>query len=45
VAELERDKQQLEQQLKQAEIIIEVQKKVSELLGISLQSSDRGEPR
>ncbi len=45
VAELERDKHQLEQQLKQAEIIIEVQKKVSELLGISLQSSDRGEPR
>ena len=36
VAELERDKARLERRLKQAETIIEVQKKVSEILGIPL---------
>jgi len=36
VAELERDKRGLERRLKQAELIIDLQKKVSELLGIPL---------
>jgi transposase len=36
VARLERDNERLQARLKQAEIIIEVQKKVSQLLGISL---------
>jgi transposase len=36
VAELERDKQQLEQRLRRAETIIDVQKKVSQLLGVPL---------
>jgi hypothetical protein len=36
VAELERDKARLERRLKQAETIIEVPKKVSEILGIPL---------
>ena len=36
VAELERDKARLERRLKQAETIIEVQKTVSEILGIPL---------
>lgn len=35
VAELERDNTRLAQKLKQAETIIEVQKKISEILGIS----------
>ena len=35
VAELERDNTQLAKKLKQAETIIEVQKKISEILGIS----------
>lgn len=35
VAELERDNTKLVKKLKQAEIIIEVQKKISEILGIS----------
>jgi transposase-like protein len=34
VAELERETQQLREKLRKAEIIIEVQKKVSEILGI-----------
>ena len=37
VAELERDNAKLRQRLEQAEAIIEVQKKVSELLGIPLE--------
>jgi transposase-like protein len=40
VAELEREKARLERRLKQAETIIEVQKKVSEILGIPLKTSD-----
>jgi transposase len=36
VAELERDKLRLEQHLRMAEIIIDVQKKVSQLLGVPL---------
>jgi len=36
VAELERDKRQLEERLRKAELIIDVQKKVSQLLGIPL---------
>ena len=38
VAELERENAKLQRRLKRAEIIIEVQKKVSELLGIPLKS-------
>ena len=40
VAELEREKARLERRLKQAETIIEVQKKVSEILGIPLKNPD-----
>jgi hypothetical protein len=36
VAELERDKRRLEERLRTAEIIIDVQKKVSQLLGVPL---------
>ena len=39
LAELQRDKARLEQRLKQAETIIEVQKKVSEILGIPLKTA------
>jgi hypothetical protein len=34
VAELERENQRLQHRLKQAQIIIEAQKKISEILGI-----------
>jgi transposase len=40
VAELEREKVRLERRLKQAETIIAVQKKISEVLGISLTTED-----
>ena len=42
VAQLEKDNRRLQQKLKQAELIIEAQKKMSEILGISqnLQESD-----
>lgn len=43
VAKLERDKARVEQRLKQAETIIEFQKKVSELLGIPLRRPDGDE--
>lgn len=43
VSDLERENQRLQRQLKKAETIIEVQKKVSELLGISNQDGDNGE--
>jgi hypothetical protein len=43
VAELERETQRLRHKLKQAETIIEVQKKVSQLLGISLDSPENDE--
>jgi transposase-like protein len=39
VARLQRENERLQSRLKQAETIIEVQKKVSELLGISLQQT------
>ncbi len=42
ITELERDKQQLQQRLRQAEIIIEAQKKISELLGSPLQTFENG---
>jgi transposase len=42
VAELEREKQRLEDRLRKAEIIIDVQKKVSQLLGIPLASQEKG---
>lgn len=40
VAELERQNKKLQKQLKQAETIIEVQKKISELLGIPLDDQE-----
>ena len=40
VAELERDKRGLERRLKQAELIIDFQKKVAEILGIPLKSPE-----
>jgi hypothetical protein len=40
VKELERENARLRKRLEQAEIIIEVQKKVSALLGIPLKSPD-----
>jgi transposase len=43
VAELQRENAHLNQKLKQAETIIEVQKKVSELLGISREAIPPGE--
>jgi hypothetical protein len=42
VAQLERDHARLSHQLKQAETIIEVQKKVSELLGMSGEGKPAG---
>ena len=43
VAQLERENQMLQKHLSQAEIIIEVQKKVATLLGVTLKDSDEGE--
>ncbi len=43
VKQLERDNARLQRKLRQAEIIITYQKKVSELLGISLQVPDNNE--
>jgi hypothetical protein len=40
VARLEREKAKLERRLRHAETIIEVQKKVSQLLGIPLSDAD-----
>ena len=40
LAQLRKEKQHLEQQLKKAELIIEVQKKVSLLLGVDLDVND-----
>ena len=40
LARLRREKQELEERLRQAEMIIEVQKKVSEILGIPLARPD-----
>lgn len=47
VAELERDKRRLEERLRKAELIIDVQKKVSQLLGIPLATTaeDGGDER
>lgn len=42
LAKLEHENERLKKRLKQAETIIEVQKKVSEMLGISLESSENG---
>ena len=43
VARLERDNERLKKKLKQAETIIEVQKKISEILGITQNLPDQGE--
>ena len=43
VAELEREKEQLEQRLEQAETIIEVQKKLSKLLGLRSNETEHDE--
>ena len=40
VAELERDKARLERRLRQAEAIIDAQKKLAEILGLSLPATD-----
>ena len=40
VAELERDKARLERRLKQAEAIIDAQKKLAEILGLSVPATD-----
>jgi len=40
VARLQREKQRLKEQLRQAELIIDVQKKVSEMLSIPLKTPD-----
>ena len=43
VAELERENERLKQRLKQAETIIDVQKKVSQILGVPLSDEPEGE--
>lgn len=43
IAELEREKGRLERRLRQAELIIEVQRKASELLGIPLSRPGSGD--
>lgn len=43
VAELERNNERLQQRLQQAEVIIDVQKKIAGLLGIPLKNPDEGE--
>ena len=43
VAELERETQQLREKLRKAEIIIEVQKKVSEILGITQDQNEEND--
>ena len=43
VAELERENKRLERRLKQAEIIIDVQKKVSQILGVPLSEESENE--
>jgi len=40
VTRLERENERLKEQLRQAELIIDVQKKVSEMLNIPLKSAD-----
>ena len=41
---LERENKQLRERLRQAEVIIDIQKKVAEILGIPLNSPESGEP-
>ena len=43
VEELERENKRLERRLKQAEIIIDVQKKVSQILGVPLSDEPKGD--
>ena len=43
IAQLERETRRLERKLEQAETVIEIQKKVSTLLGIPLKSPDEEE--
>jgi transposase-like protein len=43
--QLERENERLQQQLQQAELIIEAQKKLSEALGITLREQNEGVPR
>jgi transposase-like protein len=45
VEQLQRDKERLEARLAQAETIIEVQKKLSELLGLTDEASEKERPR
>ena len=44
VVQLRKTNERLQKKLKQAELVIEVQKKVSQLLGISLEESDGHQP-
>jgi transposase-like protein len=44
VAQLEREKRDLELRLKKAELLIDIQKKVSLVLGLSLEPPASGEP-
>jgi transposase-like protein len=44
VAELEQSERQLKERLRKAEVVIEIQKKVSQLLGVTPSSPDRSEP-
>jgi len=43
VDRLRKENDRLQKRLKQAELIIEVQKKISQMLGISLETSEKGE--
>ncbi len=43
VDRLRKETDRLQKRLKQAELIIEVQKKISQMLGISLETSEKGE--
>ena len=45
LARLQRENERLRERLRQAELIIEVQKKVSQMLGVTLSSSDPDEPK
>jgi transposase-like protein len=45
LARLQRENDRLRERLRQAELIIEVQKKVSQMLGVTLSSSDPDEPK
>lgn len=45
LAQVEREKRKLEQELKKAKLLLELKKKVSEILGISLDSTNESDPK